>query len=81
LAGEPKYSEKTCHSATLSATNPTLFELASNPGCRGGKPTTNHLSYGMAFSFISEHALERHIVINFISSKINHLEQVFKHQL
>jgi hypothetical protein len=33
-----KYSEKTCPSAALDV----------NPGCRGGKPATNRLSYGMA---------------------------------
>jgi hypothetical protein len=42
--GKPKYSEKTCPNATLSTTNPTW----PNPGRRGGKPATNHLSYGMA---------------------------------
>jgi hypothetical protein len=42
--GKPKYSEKTCHSATLS-TNRTWLD----PGRRGGKPATNRLSYGVAF--------------------------------
>jgi hypothetical protein len=37
LSGEPKYSEKTCPSATLSTTNPTWPDLGSNPGRRGGK--------------------------------------------
>jgi hypothetical protein len=46
--GKPKYSEKTCPSATLSATNPTWPDLGSNPGRRGGKPATNRLSYGTA---------------------------------
>jgi hypothetical protein len=44
-----KYSEKTCPSATLSTTNPTWPDLGSNPGCHGGKPATNHLSYGTAY--------------------------------
>jgi hypothetical protein len=35
-------------SAALSTTNPTSPDLASNPGCRGGKPATNRLSYGVA---------------------------------
>jgi hypothetical protein len=48
LAGEPKYSEKTCHSVTLSTTNPTWPGLGSNPGRRGGKPASNRLSYSMA---------------------------------
>jgi hypothetical protein len=46
--GKPKYSEKTCPSATLSITNPTWPDLSSNPGFRGGKPATNRLSYGTA---------------------------------
>jgi hypothetical protein len=45
--GKPKYSEKTCPSATLS-TNPTWPDSGSNPGRRGGKPATNRLSYGTA---------------------------------
>jgi hypothetical protein len=45
--GKPKYSEKTCPSATLSTTNPTSPDVGSNLGCRGGKPATNRLSYGM----------------------------------
>jgi hypothetical protein len=46
--GKPKHSENTCPSATLSTTNPTWPDLGSNPGRRGGKPSTNRLSYGMA---------------------------------
>jgi hypothetical protein len=46
--GIPKYSEKTCPSVTLSNTNPTWPDLGSNPNLRGGKPATNHLSYGAA---------------------------------
>jgi hypothetical protein len=46
--GKPKYSEKTCTSATLSTTNPIWPDLGSNPGRRGGKPATNRLSYGAA---------------------------------
>jgi hypothetical protein len=40
--GKPKYSEKTCPSATLSTTNPTWPALVS-------KPTTNRLSYDTAW--------------------------------
>jgi hypothetical protein len=47
--GKPKYSKKTCSSATLSTTNPTWLDLGSNPGRRGEKPTTNPLSYDTAF--------------------------------
>jgi hypothetical protein len=50
--GKPKYSEKTCPCATLSITNPTCCPDA-NPGCRVGKPATNRLSYGTAFSLIN----------------------------
>jgi hypothetical protein len=32
---KPKYSEETCHSATLSTTNYTWPDLGSNPGRRG----------------------------------------------
>jgi hypothetical protein len=46
--GKPKYLEKTCSSATLSTTNPTWPDLGSNLGHHGGKPATNHLSYGTA---------------------------------
>jgi hypothetical protein len=44
--GKPKYSAKTCPNSTLSITSPTSTDLESNSGHRGGKPTTNHLSYG-----------------------------------
>jgi hypothetical protein len=43
--GKPKYSEKTCPSATLSTKNPTCCPNA-NAGRRGGKPVTNRLNYG-----------------------------------
>jgi hypothetical protein len=35
--GKPKYSQKTCPSATLSTTNPTWLDVGSNPGRRDGK--------------------------------------------
>jgi hypothetical protein len=35
--GKPKYSDKTCPSATLSTTNPTWLDPGLNPGRRGGK--------------------------------------------
>jgi hypothetical protein len=35
---------KTCPSATLSTTNPTWTDPASNPGLPGGRPATNRLS-------------------------------------
>jgi hypothetical protein len=46
--GKPKYSEETCLSATLFTTNPTSPDQSANPKRRGGKPTTNRLSYGVA---------------------------------
>jgi hypothetical protein len=46
--GKPKYSEKTCPSATLSTINPTWTDLGSNTGCRRENPVTNRLSYGTA---------------------------------
>jgi hypothetical protein len=53
--GNPKYSEKTCPSATLSTTNPTWPEPGSNPGRRGGEPATNRLSYGAALKKYISH--------------------------
>jgi hypothetical protein len=53
--GKPKYSEKTCPTATLSTTNPTWPDPGSNPGRRGWKPTTNRLSYGAALCFMLLH--------------------------
>jgi hypothetical protein len=44
--GKPKYSEKTCPRATLFTTNPTWPDLGSKSDGRGGKSTTNRLSYG-----------------------------------
>jgi hypothetical protein len=46
--GKLKYSKKTCTSTTLSTTNPTWFDLGSNPDRRGGKPETYCLSYSTA---------------------------------
>jgi hypothetical protein len=48
--GKPKYSEKTCPSAALSATKTTCRPDA-NLGRRGGKPATNRLSYGTAINW------------------------------
>jgi hypothetical protein len=47
--GNPKYSEKTCPSATLSTANPTWLNLGSKPGLCG-KSATNHLSCGTGIS-------------------------------
>jgi hypothetical protein len=47
--GKPKYSDKTCPSATLSTTNPTWPDPGSNPVRHDGKPATSRLSYGTPF--------------------------------
>jgi hypothetical protein len=44
--GNPKFSEKTCSTAISSTTNPTWPDQGSDVGRRGGKLTTNRLSYG-----------------------------------
>ena len=46
--GKPKYSGKTCPSATLSTTNPIWTDPGSNLSLRGGRPATNRLSHGTA---------------------------------
>jgi hypothetical protein len=49
LTGENRRTRrKTCPSATLSTTNPTWIDPGANPGLRGERPATNHLSHGMA---------------------------------
>jgi hypothetical protein len=58
FTGEPKYSEKTCPSATLSTTNPPWPDPGSNAGRRSGKPATNRLSYGTTFSWKLSYNLE-----------------------
>jgi hypothetical protein len=47
---KPKYSVKTCPSATLSTTNATWPDRGSNPGRLGEKPVTNRLRYDAAQS-------------------------------
>jgi hypothetical protein len=46
--GKPKFSEKTCPSATFVHHKIPRAHPDMNPGRRGGKPTTNRLSYGAA---------------------------------
>jgi hypothetical protein len=50
--GKPKYSEKTCPSATLSTKNTTWPDPGSNQGRHDGKPATNRLSYDTALKGI-----------------------------
>jgi hypothetical protein len=40
---------KTCHSATLSTTNPTWIDPGANPSLRGERPATNRLRHGTTF--------------------------------
>jgi hypothetical protein len=42
--GRPKYSRKTCPTATLSITNPTWTDPGSKPGLLAGRPAANRLS-------------------------------------
>jgi hypothetical protein len=67
LAGETEVLEKTCHSATLSTSNPTCC-LDANPGQLGGKPASNRwatarptrISFVLShFSFTVYYRLER----------------------
>jgi hypothetical protein len=49
--GKPKYSEKTCPSATLSHHKSHMPRSGFEPPDRsGGKPATNRLSYGAALT-------------------------------
>jgi hypothetical protein len=58
LQGNPKYSEKTYPSATLSTTNPTLRHPGANPDLRCGKPANNRLSYGAAQEIYVSYMME-----------------------
>jgi hypothetical protein len=66
--GKPKYSEKTCPSATFSTTNPTWPDLGSNPGRSGGKPATARLSYGTALR--TEQTVHRKSVLRHVNVTI-----------
>jgi hypothetical protein len=70
--GKPKYSEKTCPKATLSTTNPTWFDLGSNPGRCGGKPATNSLSYGTAFAAPLGNEFNKRYLFTVVSSLGSH---------
>jgi hypothetical protein len=49
LAGETKVlRENLPQHHFCPSQNPTRPDPGLNPGCRGGKPATNHLSYGVA---------------------------------
>jgi hypothetical protein len=51
LAGETEVLGETCPSATLSTIS-TWLDPGLNQGRRGGKPATNHLSYGAAWTAV-----------------------------
>jgi hypothetical protein len=46
--GKLKYSEETYPSATLSTTKSHMTTRSRTPDRSGGKPATNHMSYGAA---------------------------------
>jgi hypothetical protein len=51
---KPKYSKKSCPSATFSTTNLALLDVGSNPGSRGGKSATNRLRYGTVCTLLRQ---------------------------
>jgi hypothetical protein len=51
FAGETEVLGENLPSATLSTTNPTWIDPGANPGLRGERPTTNHLSHGTVYVF------------------------------
>jgi hypothetical protein len=50
LAGETKVLGENCPIAALPTTKPAYYPDA-NPALRGGKPATDHLSYGTALDY------------------------------
>jgi hypothetical protein len=53
--GKPKYSGKTCPSATLSTTNLTWTDPGSNTGLHVWRPAANRLSHGTALPLLNDH--------------------------
>jgi hypothetical protein len=64
---KPKYSEKTCPSATFSTTKLTWPDLGSNPGRRGGTSATNRLSYDTAMQCLKSGFKTKHFVLTNLS--------------
>jgi hypothetical protein len=58
--GKPKYSEKTCPSASLSTTNPTWLDLVSKPSHHNEKSATKRLKCGTAFILLKNCSIRRH---------------------
>jgi hypothetical protein len=52
FAGETEVLGVNLTSAALSTTNPTWIDPGANPGLRGEKQATNHLSHGTAYMLI-----------------------------
>jgi hypothetical protein len=52
FAGETEKLGENLPSATLSTTNPTWKDPGANPGLRGERPATNHLSHGTALYLV-----------------------------
>jgi hypothetical protein len=83
--GKPKYSEKTCSSATLSTTNPTWSDPGSNACPCSGRPATDRLSYGVAhmdtitllFFFTKVVKLFRFILSAYITGSLGKLMYYF----
>jgi hypothetical protein len=50
--GKPKYSEKTCPTATLPTTKPHDLTWARTWGRRGGNPAINRLTYVTALTWM-----------------------------
>jgi hypothetical protein len=67
---KPKYSEKTCPSATLSTTNPTSPDLGANSGRRDGKPATNRLSYCTAKGLFNKGFRLRYYLVHTVDEKL-----------
>jgi hypothetical protein len=77
---EPKYSEKTCPSATTSTTDPTWPDRSSNPDCHGGKLATNCLSYGMTLVLMLQALIRKWFTVSFLewgpATECNNLRNV-----
>jgi hypothetical protein len=77
LTGENQSTRrKTCHSATLSTTNPIWTEPGSNPGLRGERPATSHylrlLVHGIQWPWINSIIWTVHVTTMFNPKSSNH---------
>jgi hypothetical protein len=53
VAGKTEVLGENLPNATLSTINSTCLDPVLNPGLRGGKPATNRLRYGAAYSVLT----------------------------